>query len=539
MGKIIPTANASNVSLEQVASGYAIMTSKGIAAAESTTYMNSMINELSKSGTGANKSLKKITGKSFQDLMKDGKSLSDVLGLLEADAKKNGKNLTDMFGSAEAGKAALVLATNSGKDFNDMVKSMVNSAGATQDAFNKLSAEPLEKFKKSANNLKVKGIELGMTLLPLVDKVMTGLLKLTELPIQPVLDWLVSGSESSEIFKAVVIGLTIAIGGYALGLQAVSAWTKISAGAQVAWNTVMSANPIGITVVALMGLVAGLTYAYKHSETFRMYVDAAWSTIKEFGSDIMKFPSKVKEMWGNGVEKAREFREDLGKLWAKLTDNPIAKTALKILELITPFNEVIAVAEKVGGWWDKLFGGGKQTKELQIKTTNTGQKTGTQSNGNPYGMGNIPKYAKGGLVTKPTVAEVGEGGDPEMIIPINNSARAKELFFRTADLLGFNKGSKESSMTNIKKPNTTAITNNKLISKEVQTKESTVNTNTSTVKSEGITIEKVEFKITIQGAVENIKKATELGREVGEKAFESFDKKLKESQRNKGRLSFE
>jgi hypothetical protein len=49
MGKIIPTANANGVALEQLGAGYAIMTSKGIAAAETTTYMNSMLNELGKS----------------------------------------------------------------------------------------------------------------------------------------------------------------------------------------------------------------------------------------------------------------------------------------------------------------------------------------------------------------------------------------------------------------------------------------------------------------------------------------------------------
>ena len=63
MGKVIPTANASNVSLEQVASGYAIMTSNGIKAAEATTYMNSMMNELMKSGTKASNTIKKSTGK--------------------------------------------------------------------------------------------------------------------------------------------------------------------------------------------------------------------------------------------------------------------------------------------------------------------------------------------------------------------------------------------------------------------------------------------------------------------------------------------
>ena len=67
MGKIIPTANANGVALEQLCAGYAIMTSKGIAAAETTTYMNSMFNELGKSGTTASDALKKATGPSFQE----------------------------------------------------------------------------------------------------------------------------------------------------------------------------------------------------------------------------------------------------------------------------------------------------------------------------------------------------------------------------------------------------------------------------------------------------------------------------------------
>ena len=45
MGKIIPTANSMNVGLDQICAGYAIMTANGIATAESTTYMNSMLNE--------------------------------------------------------------------------------------------------------------------------------------------------------------------------------------------------------------------------------------------------------------------------------------------------------------------------------------------------------------------------------------------------------------------------------------------------------------------------------------------------------------
>lgn len=51
LGKVIPTSNAYGVELDQLCAGYALMTSNGVATAESTTYMNSMLNELGKSGT--------------------------------------------------------------------------------------------------------------------------------------------------------------------------------------------------------------------------------------------------------------------------------------------------------------------------------------------------------------------------------------------------------------------------------------------------------------------------------------------------------
>ncbi|KIR01696.1 Phage tail length tape-measure protein [Lachnospiraceae bacterium TWA4] len=46
MGKIIPTASSMNVNIDNLTAGYAQLTKGGIATAESTTYMNSMMNEL-------------------------------------------------------------------------------------------------------------------------------------------------------------------------------------------------------------------------------------------------------------------------------------------------------------------------------------------------------------------------------------------------------------------------------------------------------------------------------------------------------------
>jgi TP901 family phage tail tape measure protein len=180
MGKIIPTANALGVNLEQVASGYAIMTSKGIKSAEATTYMASMLNEMGKSGTSANKVIEKATGKTFPELIKSGKSVGDILNIMNDYAKKNGKSLTDMFGSAEAGKSALILSNNAGKDFNEMLKSMGLSAGETDKAFAKVNDVTGVKLAKSLNALKNSVVKMGDALTPIIEKLASGMQKLAD-----------------------------------------------------------------------------------------------------------------------------------------------------------------------------------------------------------------------------------------------------------------------------------------------------------------------------------------------------------------------
>lgn len=170
MGKLIPTANANKVQLNQVATGYALMTAKGIKAAESTTYMNSMFNEMGKSGTTASKAIKAATGKTFPELIKSGKTVGDVLNEMNKYAKKNHKSLADMFGSAEAGKASLILSTNAGKDFNNMLGEMGNSTGATDKAFKKVENTTGERFRKSINKLKNTAIKFGDAISPMLDK---------------------------------------------------------------------------------------------------------------------------------------------------------------------------------------------------------------------------------------------------------------------------------------------------------------------------------------------------------------------------------
>ena len=171
MGKIIPTANANNVALEQICAGYEKLTARGIAAAEATTYMNGMLNELGKTGSTTDKLLREKTGKSFKELMASGSSLADVLQIVKDGAESSGMSLSDMFGSSEAGKAAFSLMADGVDSFNDSVQGMLDSCGATEEAYAKMMDTTETKVAKAKNSISNLGMVLGDMLLPYVGMV--------------------------------------------------------------------------------------------------------------------------------------------------------------------------------------------------------------------------------------------------------------------------------------------------------------------------------------------------------------------------------
>lgn len=183
MGKVIPTANANNVALDQLCSGYAIMTANGVATAESTTYMNSMLNELGKTGSTTDVILRKKTGKTFSELMKGGSSLADVLKIVQDAAKEDNKTMNDMFSSSEAAKAGVILLGDGTKKFNTTLKQMQNSTDATDKAFNKMKTTS-HSAKIAVNEMKNSALKLGTTMLnaasPSIEKGTKKIHELTE-----------------------------------------------------------------------------------------------------------------------------------------------------------------------------------------------------------------------------------------------------------------------------------------------------------------------------------------------------------------------
>ena len=158
MGKVIPLAAAYNVSVENLSSGLAVMTANGIATAEATTYTKSMLNELGDTGSTVGKILQAETGKSFAQLNAEGKSLGDVLQILYDNVGGDSTAFAGLWSSVEAGTCALSLASGGADKFNGVLAQMVDSAGATDTAYQTMTdtfQHSMESLQTTAENLSI------------------------------------------------------------------------------------------------------------------------------------------------------------------------------------------------------------------------------------------------------------------------------------------------------------------------------------------------------------------------------------------------
>lgn len=269
MGKVIPTAAMYGVNLDNLASAYVTTTKNGIATADSTAYINGMLNELGKSGSTASDILKNKTGKSFKELMDSGMSLTDALQIIQDAADASGKSMADMFSSQEAAKAAATI-TQHADDFTESMNAMAESSGKTAEAFavvDDTTATSMEKLKTSVQNL---AVQLGDILIPVVEEVVGH--------VQRIVDWLGSLDESQKktivtvaaivaavgpaliIIGKVVSGVGEIVGGLGTAIKVIATVVGIITGTVVpaiAAFASMLAGAVVSAITAVVGLITG------------------------------------------------------------------------------------------------------------------------------------------------------------------------------------------------------------------------------------------------------------------------------------------
>lgn len=87
----------------------------------------------------------------------------------------------------------------------------------------------------------------------------------------------------------VLLAVSVAAKVKAAALSLVTAKTKLVTAAQWLWNAALTANPIGLVVVALAAFGVALFIAWKKSETFRDIVTGAWTKVKEVVDSVARF----------------------------------------------------------------------------------------------------------------------------------------------------------------------------------------------------------------------------------------------------------
>lgn len=236
-----------------------------------------------------------------------------------------------------------------------------------------------------------------------------------------------------------------------LGLVTVA--TETQTGAQVASNTAMAANPIGIVVLALVALAAAFFIAWQKSETFREIVTGAFDAITGAAQATFGW---IRDNWplllaiitgpiGLAVLAIVRHWDDIKAGFSKLKDG-IATIASGVYEVIVaPFRIVAAgvklhiealkavvtgvfdaikavidgVRDAVADLIDKVKDAVNAVKGLPGAGIVSG--IGGGIGGAVSSVGGVFGLASGGIVrARPggTLVRVGEGGRDEAVVPL-------------------------------------------------------------------------------------------------------------------------
>lgn len=358
IGRVIPMAAAAGVNLDQLGASYAMLTAKGQNARIATTNLNSMIAELSASGTRADKVLKGATGKSFTELTKSGTSLGDVLGILNENATKSGMALNDMFGNTSAGQAAMSLFSEGAEGYNKMLKEMQNSDGATDANYEKMIG-PAEQWAQAKSQIENSLIDLGGAMAPFVveiagaiSEVVAKFQELDPATQSTIAQWAMLALAAGPlitIFGSIVTGVgafisviggVISFVGSLVGILGSVASVGGSVIGAIA-GIVAALGPIGWAVMAVVGVGA--------------YLISNWQAIKaeaaSLGGGIRGYLLAALRVTG------ANFTSMAGRAVGALNRIKSVWNSVKSF-LANPIRGVVSIVSNVAGGISKLGGGG-------------------------------------------------------------------------------------------------------------------------------------------------------------------------------------
>jgi len=330
---LLGSAKLANLSLQETGSALAVLTDAGYPASSAAAQLGTSLHFLYSPSTKAQVALKGVhlTSKNLSDALQKPEGLTSALGLLHSHLEGLSK-----FGAQQVlnailpgGRGRVLLNLYSMLDrIHQKYKQILGTAGVANHALNRsvrghlgpaelagaptgFAAHVLEQAQNPATRLHVATarlqagmVRLGDVLTKYVTPALIWLANagskllgwLTGLPgaVRDANNWL---KKHADILKTLGVFLgTLLVGfvAYKVAMFAIEAPTIALAAAQWLLNAALTANPIGVVIVALAAFAAGLYYAWNHSRTFRDIVTGAFGAVKDA---VNWFGTAVSDVW--------------------------------------------------------------------------------------------------------------------------------------------------------------------------------------------------------------------------------------------------
>lgn len=170
IGNVIPIAASLNVSTKELFASIATLTKNGIQTSQAITGLKEAYSNILKPQSQAIDLAEKL-GLKFNASELQSKGWAGFLDEIKTKTGGNAQQMATLFGSVEALNSVMVLAGKGSGDFANALKAMDSAAGATDAAFEKMNNTDAANLRKSFNDLKNAGIQLGEALTPIVTKI--------------------------------------------------------------------------------------------------------------------------------------------------------------------------------------------------------------------------------------------------------------------------------------------------------------------------------------------------------------------------------
>lgn len=359
--------------------------------------------------SGGNKASKAILGIGGTDLSKamkiDGAgTIIDVFEKIKAlNPEEQTGALRDIFGQQNIGAIAPLLNNlDLVKEYLGMVGDKSKYAGSMQKEFDAQAKTTANQLKILGNQAKDAGMVVGGIMLPYFKK---GVEKLQEfaLKVKTFAEEHPKMMESILKIAGVIAGLAVAVPTI---LSLYNAFMGLKEAFRIvkALTSLLATNPMAIGIMLTVG---ALILLWKNWDKVKAVAGAAMDWIN---SKIEAGKTKVSELKAQVADKFSAIKKSFQDGGNAVKDFFLA-----------PLNKA---KELVGRIKDGASG---IAANIKNKISSGVQKlTGNR----------VPAYASGGVVTNSQMALVGEDGDHEAIIPLNNDKRSKALWEYAGNRMG-------------------------------------------------------------------------------------------------------